>query len=94
MVELEESIWSVVPQENEREDHGGGEQDSGNLRPALVHVGRYMGVEEGTGNKWEVAEMKMLRWMCGVTKLAKIGNERIRGRRKWGKSQRKSRKGG
>ena len=27
--ELEESVWSVVRQENEREDHGEGRQNSG-----------------------------------------------------------------
>ena len=32
----------------------------------------------------------MLRWMCGVTKLERIGNERIGGQLKWGKSQSKS----
>ena len=40
--------------------------------------------------KVEVAEMRMLRWMCGVTKLDKIRNERIRGTTKVGEIKKKS----
>ena len=29
--------------------------------------------------KLDVAEMKMLRWMCCVTKMARLTNEKIRG---------------
>ena len=40
-------------------------------------------------NKLEVAEIRMLRWMCGVTKLDKIRNERIRGTTKVGEITKK-----
>ena len=33
--------------------------------------------------------MRMLRWMCGVTKLDKIRNERIRGTKKVGEITKK-----
>ena len=39
--------------------------------------------------KLEVAEMRMIRWMCGVTKLDKIRNERKRGTTKVGETARK-----
>ena len=45
--------------------------------------GRDMGIGEGTG-KVEIAEMRMLRLMCGVTMVDKIRNERIRGTTKVG----------
>ena len=49
MEELEESVWSVVRQENEREDQWEGVQDSGKTRTDVR--GRGMGVEEGTGQE-------------------------------------------
>ena len=39
--------------------------------------------------KFEVAEMRMLRWVCRVTKLDNIRNERIRGTTKVGKITKK-----
>ena len=47
MEELEESVWSVVRQENEREDHGEGVQNSG--KTEIDVRGRDTGVKEGTG---------------------------------------------
>ena len=47
MEELEESAWSVVRQENGREDQGEGVQNSGKTSTDVR--GRDMGVEEGTG---------------------------------------------
>ena len=47
MKELEESVWSVVRQENEREDQGEGVQNSGKTSTDVR--GRDMGVEEATG---------------------------------------------
>ena len=39
--------------------------------------------------KLDVAEMRMLRWMSGVTKIDRIGNERIRGTTKVGEISKK-----
>ena len=49
MEELEESVWSVVRQENEHEDQGEGVQNSGKTSTDVW--GRDMGVEEGTGKE-------------------------------------------
>ena len=40
---------------------------------------RDLGSEESTRKKLDVTEMRMLRWMSGVTKLNRIRVERIRG---------------
>ena len=49
--ELEESVWSVVRQENEceSEDQGEGVQDCDKTGTGVR--GRYMGVDEGTGKQ-------------------------------------------
>ena len=47
MEELEESVWSVVRQENEREDQGDGVQNSGKTSTDVRS--RAMCVEEVTG---------------------------------------------
>ena len=54
------------------------------VRPALVYGVDIWALKEAQENKFEVAEMRMLRWMCGVTKLDKNRNERIRGTTKVG----------
>ena len=74
--EREESVWSVVRQENEREDQGEGVQNSGNTGTGVRN--KTWALKKTQERKLEVAEMRTLRWMCGVTKLDKIRNERIR----------------
>ena len=49
MEELEESVWNVVRQENEREDQWEGVQNSGKTSTDVQ--GRDMGVEEGRGKE-------------------------------------------
>ena len=48
------------------------------IRPALMYEAETCALKKAPENKLEVAEMRMLRWMCGVTKLDKINNDRIR----------------
>ncbi len=57
--------------------------------PALVYGAETWTLKKAQEKKLEVAEMRMLRWMCGVTKLDEIRNERIRGTRKVGEITKK-----
>ena len=66
-------------QENEREDQGKVYRTV--VRPTLMYGAETWALKRAQENKLEVAEMRMLRWMCGVTK---IRNERIRGTTKAG----------
>ena len=81
--ELQECVRSVVRQENEREDQGEV------VRPALMYGAEAWALKKAQEKKLEVAEMRMLRWMCGVTRLDKIRNERIRGIMKVGEITKK-----
>ena len=49
------------------------------IRPAMVYGAETWAVKKAHERKMEVAEIKMLRWMCAVTRRDKIRNEKIRG---------------
>ena len=59
------------------------------VRSALMYGAETWALKTAQANKLEVAEIRMLRWMCGVTKLDKIRNERIRGTTKVGEITKK-----
>ena len=48
-------------------------------RLALVCEAQTLALKKAHEKKIEIASMRMLRWMCGVTNLDNIRNERIRG---------------
>ena len=60
------------------------------VRPALMYGAETWALKKAQETKLEVEEMRMLRWMCGVTKLDKIRNERIRGTTKVGGNHKES----
>ena len=74
-------------QETECEDQGKAYRTV--VRPALLYGADTWALNNSQENKLEVAEMRMLRWMCGVTKLDKIRYERIRGTTKVGEITKK-----
>ena len=60
------------------------------VRPAMVYGAETWAVKKAHEKKMEVAEIKMLRWMCaGVTRLDEIRNEKIRGSTKVGEISKK-----
>ena len=58
--------------------------------PALMHRADILPLKKAREMKLDVAEMRLLRWMCGVTKLDKIRNERMRGPLKCGRNRKES----
>ena len=79
-----------MTKKTECEDQGERVQHRGK---AITDV-RDIGNEKALDNESVVAQMRMPRWMYGVTKLDRTRNGRIVGKRKWGQSQRKCMKGG
>ena len=63
-------------------------------RPAMMYGAETWAVKKAQEKKFDVAEMRMLRLVSGVTKLNRIRNERIRGTMKVGEISRKYRKVG
>ena len=49
------------------------------VRPALLYGAEIWATTRGQEARLEVNEMRMLRWMCGVTRKDNIRNEHIRG---------------
>ena len=49
------------------------------VRPALSYGAGTWATMRGKEARLEVNEMRMLRWMCGVTRRDKIRNEHIKG---------------
>ena len=58
-----------------------------NMNHSIWHI--WMTVKKAQEKKLDVAEMRMLRWMSGVTKLDRIRSERIRGTTKVGEISKK-----
>ena len=54
------------------------------VRPAMMYGAETWAVKKAHEKKLDVAEMRMLNWMSGVTKMDRIRNERIRGTTKVG----------
>ena len=59
------------------------------VRPAMMYGAETWAEKKAQEKKLDVAEMRMLRWMGGVTKLDRTRNERIRGTTKVGEISKK-----
>ncbi|XP_013178320.1 PREDICTED: uncharacterized protein LOC106125595 [Papilio xuthus] len=69
--------WCYLRQKNASETRGFGFKSM--IRPVLMYGSETWAVTQKNVNTIQVAEMKILRWMCGVSRLDKIRNEFVRG---------------
>ena len=79
MEKLDERQWSVVWQENASETEGKSLKKKKLVRPVMLYGAETWATTRGQEARLEVNEMRMLRWMCGITRMDKIRNEHIRG---------------
>ena len=89
MEKLEEGIGDSVRPKNKFESQGESIQDSCKTSNDVGYGAETWAVKKSQEKKLDVAEMRMLRWMSGVTKLDRIRNERIRGTTKVGEISKK-----
>ena len=62
------------------------------IRPAMLYGAETWATTKRQEKRIEVTEMRMLRWMCGVTRKDKINNEHIRGTTRVAQAFKKSRR--
>ena len=87
MEKLEEGIGNSVRPKNTFESQGKIYKTV--VRPAMMYSADTWAVNKAQEKKLDVAEMRMLRWMSGDTKLDRIRNEIIRGTTKVGEISKK-----
>ena len=89
MAKLEEGIGDSVRPKKKISLRVKGKVYKTVVRPAMMYGAEIWAVKKAQEKKLDVAEMRMLRWMSGVTNLDRIRNERIRGTTKVGEISKK-----
>ena len=64
------TMWIILVRVGKKKLNG--KVDRTVVSPALIYEAETWALKKALEKKLEVAEMRMLRWMCGVTKLENI----------------------